>query len=205
MPAGGRRVTVYVADDHPVYRDGVVLALRARPAEFQVVGTGADGRIALAALRQLRCDVAVLDVRMPELDGMAVLRCVREESLPTRVVLVSATVDAAQARAALDAGASALLSKEATRERICAAIAAAARGEQVQVEPDGDGFRRLLSPRELEVLHLTAAGLSAPAIGRELHLSPETIKTHLRNVYDKLGVSDRAAAVAEGMRRGLLE
>ena len=205
MPAGGRRVTVYVADDHPVYRDGVVLALRARPAEFQVVGTGADGRIALAALRQLRCDVAVLDVRMPGLDGMAVLRCVREESLPKSVVLVSATVDAAQARAALDAGASALLSKQATRERICAAIAAAARGERVPVEADEDGFRRLLSARELEVLHLTAAGLSAPAIGRELHLSPETIKTHLRNVYDKLGVSGRAAAVAEGMRRGLLE
>ena len=205
MPAGGRRVTVYVADDHPVYRDGVVLALRARPAEFQVVGTGADGRIALAALRQLRCDVAVLDVRMPGLDGMAVLRCVREESLPTSVVLVSATVDAAQAQAALDAGASELLSKEATRERICAAIAAAACGARVPAEADGDGFRRLLSARELEVLHLTAAGLSAPAIGRELHLSPETIKTHLRNVYDKLGVSDRAAAVAEGMRRGLLE
>ena len=205
MPAGGRRVTVYVADDHPVYRDGVVLALRARPAEFQVVGTGADGRIALAALRQLRCDVAVLDVRMPGLDGLAVLRSVRDEALPTSVVLVSATVGAAQAQAALDAGASALLSKEATRERICAAIAAAARGERVPAEPDGDGFRRLLSARELEVLHLTAAGLSAPAIGRELHLSPETIKTHLRNVYDKLGVSDRAAAVAEGMRRGLVE
>jgi two-component system nitrate/nitrite response regulator NarL len=206
MPAGGRRVTVYVADDHPVYRDGVVLALRARPAEFQVVGTGADGRIALAALRQLRCDVAVLDVRMPGLDGMAVLRSLREEALPTSVVLVSATFDAAHARAALDAGASALLSKESTRERICEAIAAAARGERVAApEADGHGFRPLLSARELEVLHLTAAGLSAPAIGRELHLSPETIKTHLRNVYDKLGVSDRAAAVAEGMRRGLLE
>jgi two-component system nitrate/nitrite response regulator NarL len=183
----------------------VVLALRARPAEFQVVGTGADGRIALAALRQLRCDVAVLDVRMPGLDGLAVLRSLRDEALPTSVVLVSATVGAAQAQAALDAGASALLSKEATRERICAAIAAAARGERVPAEPDGDGFRRLLSARELEVLHLTAAGLSAPAIGRELHLSPETIKTHLRHVYDKLGVSDRAAAVAEGMRRGLVE
>jgi two-component system nitrate/nitrite response regulator NarL len=198
------RVTVYVADDHPVYREGVALALRRRP-EFDVVGEAEDGRRALEDLRRLRPDVAVLDVKMPGLEGHAVLNAVIRDALPTRVVLLSATVDDDEADAALHKGASAYLSKEATRDTICDAVAAAARGAQtVPTRPEGPA-RPLLSPRELEVLRLTAAGRSAPAIGRDLHLSPETVKTHLKNVYEKLGVSDRAAAVAEGMRRGLLE
>jgi two-component system, NarL family, nitrate/nitrite response regulator NarL len=199
------RVRVYVADDHPVFRDGVVFALKRRP-EFDVVGAGEDGREALAAIRELAPDVALLDVNMPGLDGHAVLNAVQRDGLPTRVVMLSATVLPPEERAALAAGALAYLSKEATRDAICDAVAAAARGDRLQhdvAEPEPS--RPLLSPRELEVLRLTAGGQSAPAIGRQLHLSPETIKTHLKNVYEKLGVSDRAAAVAEGMRRGLVE
>jgi two-component system, NarL family, nitrate/nitrite response regulator NarL len=198
------RVTVYVADDHPVYREGVALALRRRP-EFDVVGQAEDGRRALEDLRRLKPDVAVLDVKMPGLEGHAVLNAVIRDALPTRIVLLSATVDDAHAEAALMKGASAYLSKEATRDAICDAVAAAARGAQIAPTRHDGPSRPLLSPRELEVLRLTAGGRSAPAIGRELHLSPETVKTHLKNVYEKLGVSDRAAAVAEGMRRGLLE
>jgi two-component system nitrate/nitrite response regulator NarL len=201
----GTRVRVYVADDHPVFRDGVVFALKQRP-EFDVVGAGEDGRQALDAIRELAPDVAVLDVNMPGLDGHAVLRAVQRDALATRVVMLSATVLPPEAREALAAGALAYLSKEVTREAICDAVAAAARGERLQddvAEPERE--RPLLSPRELEVLRLTADGQSAPSIGRALHLSPETVKTHLKNVYEKLGVSDRAAAVAEGMRRGLVE
>jgi two-component system nitrate/nitrite response regulator NarL len=121
-------------------------------------------------------------------------------------VLLSATVLPPESRQALAAGAMAYLSKEADRDTIADAVAAAARGERMQSDVDEPRFERpLLSPRELEVLRLTAGGSSAPAIGRQLHLSPETVKTHLKNVYEKLGVSDRAAAVAEGMRRGLVE
>jgi two-component system nitrate/nitrite response regulator NarL len=111
-----------------------------------------------------------------------------------------------EAREGLAAGAMAYLSKEVNRDAICDAVAAAARGDRLQVDVAEPVWERpLLSPRELEVLRLTAGGQSAPSIGRELHLSPETVKTHLKNVYEKLGVSDRAAAVAEGMRRGLVE
>jgi two-component system nitrate/nitrite response regulator NarL len=201
----GTRVRVYVADDHPVFRDGLVMALRRRP-EFEVVGEAEDGRTALEEIRVLVPDVALLDVNMPGLDGHAVLRAIQRDALGTRVVLLSATVLSPEARQALAAGALAYLSKEANRDTICDAVAAAARGERMQDDVDEPIFQRpLLSPRELEVLRLTAAGSSAPAIGRQLHLSPETVKTHLKNVYEKLGVSDRAAAVAEGMRRGLVE
>lgn len=117
---------------------------------------------------------------------------------------------------AVASGAGAYLSKESTRERICDAVAAVARGEvvlsaevqaglasEIQIrERDG---RPALTPREHEILVLTADGQSAPAIGGQLHLSQSTVKTHLKSLYEKLGVSDRAAAVAEAMRRGLLE
>lgn len=201
----GNRVKVYVADDHPVFRDGVVMALRQRP-EFAVVGHADDGRTALDDIRRLLPDVAVLDVKMPGLDGHGVLHAIQRDGLPTRVVLLSATLLPPQTREALAAGASAYLSKEATREQICDVVAAVGRGERLaETGSVAPAPRPLLSPRELEVLRLTAGGRSAPAIGRELHLSPETVKSHLKNVYDKLGVSDRAAAVAEGMRRGLVE
>jgi two-component system nitrate/nitrite response regulator NarL len=202
--SSGSRLTVYVADDHPVFRDGVVLALRLRP-EFEVVGQAEDGRAALDDIRVLRPDVAVLDVRMPGLDGHAVLRAIVRDQIPTRVVLLSATVLPSDATAALAEGALAYLSKEATRDHILDAVAAAGRGDRIALPDDATPTRPLLTPRELEVLRLTAGGQSAPSIGRALHLSPETVKTHLKNVYEKLGVSDRAAAVAEGMRRGLVE
>jgi two-component system nitrate/nitrite response regulator NarL len=203
----GSRLTVYVADDHPVFREGVVLALRRRP-EFEVVGEAEDGRAALDDIRRLRPDVAVLDVQMPGLDGYAVLNAILRDDIPTRVIFLSSTVDACPETEAVERpeGAMGYLPKEASRDRICDAVASVGRGDGMPgVLVPAREHRPLLSPRELEVLRLTAGGQSAPSIGRELHLSPETVKTHLRNVYDKLGVFDRAAAVAEGMRRGLVE
>src|SRR3954453_5168109 len=109
--SNGMRVRVYVADDHPVFRDGVVLALRRRP-EFDVVGEAEDGRTALQEIRVLKPDVALLDVKMPGLDGHTVLRAIQRAVLPVAVVLLSATVLPPEAREALAAGAMAYLSKE---------------------------------------------------------------------------------------------
>lgn len=206
---------MFVADDHPLYRDAVVRALKARP-EFELVGEAADGREALDAIRELEPAVAVLDVQMPGLQGSDVLHAIKRDSLPTRVVLLSAHLDSETVYRAIAEGAGAYLSKESTRERICDAVAAVARGEVVlsseiqaglagEIQSREREGRTLLSPREHEILQLTARGLSAPDIGKQLHLSPATVKTHLKHLYDKLGVSDRAAAVAEGMRRRLLE
>jgi two-component system, NarL family, nitrate/nitrite response regulator NarL len=207
-------VTVYVADDHPLYRDGVVRALRGR-AQFDVVGEASDGRAALRAIRALRPAVAVLDMRMPGLDGAEVLDAIQAEGLPTRVVLVSAFTDSELVYRAVSAGAEAYLSKDADREAICEAVAAVARGEarldlQTQagllraIQSRARDDRPALTPREQQVLELVARGDSAPEIGRRLYLSATTVKTHLQHLYEKLGVSDRAAAVAEAMRRGLL-
>lgn len=209
------RVRVFVADDHPVYREGVARAIKARP-EFELVGEAEDGREALERIKELLPDVAVLDVQMPGLQGSEVLHAIKRDGVLTRVVLLSAHVDSETVYRAVASGAGAYLSKESSRERICDAVAAVARGEVVlsaevqaglasEIQIRERDERPVLTPREHEILVLTANGHSAPDIGRQLHLSQSTIKTHLKSLYEKLGVSDRAAAVAESMRRGLLE
>ena len=167
-------------------------------------------------MRELEPDVLVLDMRMPELDGMQVLNAIVRDSLATRVVFLSAHVDGSTVYAAVGAGASAYLSKEAPAQAVCDAIAVVARGGTVLPPDVHDGIaeeirlrsseeRPLLTSREQEIVRLAAEGCSAPEMARRLHLSQGTIKSHLAHLYQKLGVSVRAAAVAEAMRRGLLE
>jgi two-component system, NarL family, nitrate/nitrite response regulator NarL len=215
VPLRDGRVRVFVADDHPLVREGLLSAVGEQPA-LELVGSAGNGREALDSIRELKPDVALLDVKMPELDGIAVVRAVTREELPTRVVFLSAYVDSAVAYRALAEGAAGFLSKEASSQAVCDAIAAAGRGETVLSPEVQSGIAdeiRLrsapgqlsLSARESEVLALIADGLSAPDIAGRLHLSPATVKGHLQSLYEKLGVSERAAAVAEAMRRGLLE
>lgn len=169
----------------------------------------------MANLRRLRPDVAVLDYRMPGLDGAEILDSIRRERLETRVVLLSAFASGDVVYEAVAAGAAAFLAKDAERDEICDAVAAVARGETwlpqavqgqlvSEVQARGVDTQPVLTAREREVLTLIADGMSAPSIAERLHLSPATVKSHLQHVYEKLGVSDRAAAVAEAMRRGLL-
>jgi two-component system nitrate/nitrite response regulator NarL len=212
---GRKRVSVVIADDHPLYREGVVRALQAS-GQVEIVAEAEDGRTALAEIHEHRPDVALLDYRLPELDGVAVTNAVVREQLPTRVLIVSAYTDSGVVYKALETGAAGFVSKEARREQIADAVLACARGENV-VPPDvASGLvseirlRRqsdtpALTPREQEILHLIAAGKSLPEIAKELYLGLTTVKTHVQHLYEKLGVSDRAAAVATAMRRGLLE
>ena len=211
----GARVSVYVGEDHPIYLEGLVRALALRP-DFEVVGSSTDGREALADIRALQPDVAVLDENMPGLLGSDVLEAIYLSKLPTRVVMLSASLDGAVVYRAVENDVRAYLTKDSDRGTICDAVAAVARGETVlvpEVQPllaEGIRMRRssqgpAMSPRELQILERLANGASSPAMGRELNISTATVKTHLRNVYEKLGVSDRAAAVAEAMRRGILK
>src|SRR3954468_7290401 len=215
MAASSSRVRVLVADDHPLFREAVVRAVKERP-ELELVAEAADGTQALTAIRDGQPDVAVLDVKMPGLDGIKVANAVARDGLPTKVVLLSAFLDGAMAFEAVAAGAAAYLSKDADRRRILDTISAASRGETVlapevqaglaaEIRLRGAKDRPGLSERERQVLTRIADGKSAPEIGRELFLSTATVKSHLQALYEKLGVGDRAAAVAEAMRRGLLE
>ena len=209
------KVRVVVGDDHPLFRDGVVRALLSS-GEIEVVAEADDGTEALAAIKEHQPAVALLDYRMPGLDGAQVAAAVVRDELPTRVLLISAHDDSAIVYHAIQEGAAGFLPKESTRAEIVAAVLNCARGRDVlspglaaglageirrRAEPAGP----VLSPREREVLNLIAKGSSIPAMAAELFLAPSTVKTHVQRLYEKLGVSDRAAAVAEAMRRKLLE
>ena len=215
MQVSGELVRVVVGDDHPLFREGVVRALTGR-GQICVVAEAQDGAGALALIREHQPDVALLDYRMPELDGTQVAAAVRRDELRTRVLLLSAHDDAAIVYHALAEGAAGFLSKESTRAELVSAVLDCARGRDVvtasltaglageirkRAQPAGPS----LSTREREVLQMIADGLTVPAMAKQLFLAPSTVKTHVQRLYEKLGVGDRAAAVAEAMRRGLLE
>lgn len=210
-----RKVRVVVGDDHPLFRDGLVRALSGS-GEVEVIAEAEDGMSALALIKEHIPDVALLDYRMPGLDGAEVAAAVRRDELSTRVLLVSAHDDAEIVYHALQQGAAGYLPKDSTRSEIVNAVLDCAKGRDVlsprlasglaveirrRAEPSGP----TLSSREREVLNMIALGRSIPAIAEALFLAPSTVKTHVQRLYEKLGVGDRAAAVAEAMRRGLLE
>jgi len=209
------RIRVLVADDHPLYREAVVRAVRARP-EFELIGQAQDGREALGVIRESAPDIAVIDVEMPSLGGVDVVHAVNRDALTTRIVLLSAHTESATVFAAVQAGVSAYIPKAWPAEQICDALVRVARGEVIlpneiqaglaaAIRSNALGPAIKLTPREHDVLRALVDGKSAPRIAGELHVSPATVKTHLKTLYEKLGVSDRAAAVAEAMRRGLIE
>jgi two-component system nitrate/nitrite response regulator NarL len=210
-----KKVRVVVADDHPLYREGVVRALSAS-GQVEVVAEVGDGREALSEIQEKEPEVALLDYKLPSLDGVAIVHAVSRDGLPTRVLLLSAFTESGLVYEALQTGAAGYLPKEAKREQIVDSVLACARGETVVPTELASGLvseirmrathdAPALTDREAEILRLIAAGKSLPQIAKELYLGVTTVKTHVQHLYDKLGVSDRAAAVAEAMRRRLIE
>lgn len=215
MATSDPRVRVVVVDDHPFFRDGLSRGL-INSGRIEMVGEAENGRDGLDVITAERPDVAVVDYQMPDLNGLQLLSAIIRDGIPTKVLMLSAIVDASIVYAAVEAGAAGYLSKEARRQEIIDAVLAVNRGRTVvppelaaglvsQIRLRAETTRPVLSPRELEVLKGFARGLSVPELGRELFLGTSTVKTHAQRLYQKLGVSDRAAAVAEGMRMGLLE
>ena len=210
-----QRTTVYIAEDHPVFQDAVARAVTSRP-EFELAGTASDGRAALEEIRALDPDVVLLDRLLPGLDGVEVARAIVRDGLTTRVVMLSSDSSGGVVYDAVKLGVSGFLTKAATIDEICDAIAAVARGDTVlaaevqsglvsELRERGQPERPVLTERESQVLTLIAEGLSGPEIGERLFISSSTVKTHVKSVLEKLGAPDRAAAVAEGMRRGLIK
>jgi len=200
-----------VADDQAAVRDGLV-ALLSVTAGVEVVGEAADGAAAVAAVEALRPDVVLMDLRMPGTDGVTATGEIAATG-DARVLVVTTYDTDADILRAVEAGATGYLLKDTPRRELAEAVRAAARGETVLAPPVA---RKLVSrvrlpavdsptPRELQVLAEVAKGLSNVDIGRELHISEATVKTHLLHVYAKLGVNDRAAAVSAAFDRGLLQ
>jgi two-component system nitrate/nitrite response regulator NarL len=208
-------VRVLVVDAQPLYLDALARMIR-QCSSLQLVGEVSDGWTALRRIRAERPDVAIVAAELPGLDGRRLLRAVVRDGSATRVLMLGEGGASPEPYEAIAGGAAGYLSKAATASQLDDALRRVARGEVV-IAPEAQGAvaaairmregadATLLTPREHEVLVLVAQGLSAPEIGLSLHLGSATVKTHMRHLYGKLGVSDRAAAVAQGMRRGLLE
>jgi two-component system nitrate/nitrite response regulator NarL len=217
--AGGsappRLVRVLIADDHPVYRKGAAGLIDGCP-ELEVVGEAGSGQEALDGIRDLAPDVAVIDLGLPDFDGIALLGMLEREGSPTRVVIVSASEDGPTIYRAFAHGARAYIPKVSSGDLLCTTLVRVATGESAIAPSIQSALTReirarrdrsdepLLTARELEILRMCADGLSSPEIAEALFVSVPTVKTHLQHVYAKLEVSDRAAAVAQALRRGLL-
>lgn len=206
-------IRVIVADDHPIVRSGIVGLLDLDPG-LEVVAEAGDGAEAVALAAELRPDVVLMDLRMPGVSGIEATARLTAQ-LPTVRVLVLTTYETDDdILGAIEAGASGYLLKASPHEEIVAGIRSVAQGNTVlapaiastlvtRMRAERDD-RPQLTPRELEVLRLVAAGRSNPEIARDLFIGEATVKTHLIHVFEKLGVSDRTRAVTLALELGLL-
>jgi DNA-binding NarL/FixJ family response regulator len=204
-------IRVLIADDHPVVRAGLQGMLLGQP-DIQVVGEATTGAEAIALSQKLRPNVVLMDLRMPEMDGVSATVHIREQQPETHVLVLTTYDGDADILRAVEAGATGYLLKDAPRDDLFKAVRAAAAGdsflatavanrvmERVRVPPECP-----LSEREVEVLTLVARGASNKEIGKQLWISDATVKTHLTHIYGKLGVNDRTAAATVALQRGIL-
>jgi DNA-binding NarL/FixJ family response regulator len=204
-------IGLLIVDDHPVVRDGL-RGMFAGDDRFRVLGEAGNGLEALAVARAADPDVVLLDLRMPEMDGVTTITRLREQGSRARVLVLTTYDTDRDVLPAIKAGATGYLLKDTPREDLFRAVLAAHRGESV-LSPAVAGRimgslrspgREPLSQREVEVLRLIAQGNSNRETAARLFISEATVKTHLLHAYAKLGVRDRAAAVAAAFEQGLL-
>jgi two-component system nitrate/nitrite response regulator NarL len=209
----GRRVRVVIVEDHPLYRYAIEQALE-RESDLQIVGSAEGGPEALATIRRLCPEVVLLDLTLSSSDGLSVLRDVGRDGM-TRVLVLSADSDPKTVYAAFERGARGYLVKDVDAAALVEAIEAVAAGETVlprklqrgvieEIGRHGRDREPTLTDRERDVLALAASGASRTEIAKRLFVSQATVKSDLASVYRKLRVSDRAAAVAEAIRRGFI-
>ena len=206
-----RRVRVLIADDHPVVRTGLWGMLDGQQ-DFEVVGEAQNGEEDMEMTERLNPDVVLMDLRMPDLDGVAATAPIRERHPQARVLVLTTSDSGADILRAVETGATGYVLKDAPREELYEAIRLAAQGKPL-LAPDVAAHlvervqwpsEEVLSGREIEILDLVAQGKSNRNIGGELWISEATVKSHLLRIYEKLGANDRASAVAAAMKRGIL-
>ncbi|GIH95688.1 response regulator [Planobispora siamensis] len=206
----GSPIRLLIADDHPIVRDGIRGMFTGDP-DFEVLGEASDGARAVELARTLNPDVILMDLRMPGTDGVAAIKELARLGIAARVLVLTTYDTDRDVLPAIEAGATGYLLKDTGRDELMRAVRTAARGEAVlspsvatrllgQVRTPADP----LSARELEILHLIADGATNREVAVRLFISEATVKSHVLHIYAKLGVNDRAAAVAVAFRRGLL-
>jgi len=201
-------IKLLIADDHPLVRDGLAAALKAQP-DIDVVGKAANGYEALELYRLHRPDVTLMDLKMPDMDGIAAINAIRSEFPGAHVVVLTTCMGDEDIYRALRAGAIGYVFKEASVGQILEAVHAANSGKRyVTQEVASKLVDRVnssqLTERELEVLSLVAEGKANQHIAGALHISEGTVKSHMSNILLKLNADDRTQAVTEALRRGIL-
>ena len=204
-------ISLVIVDDHPVVRDGLRGMFHADP-RFTVIGEAGDGAEAISVAEQLQPDVVLMDLRMPKMDGVAAIKELAKRGVRSRILVLTTYDTDTEVLSAIQAGATGYLLKDSTREELCRAVETTAQSRAVlspTVASKVMGQVRQpasepLSQRELEVLELIARGKTNRETAKQLFISEATVKTHLLHVYAKLGVNDRAAAVANAFACGYL-
>jgi DNA-binding NarL/FixJ family response regulator len=208
---------VMIADDHPIVLDGLAQLLTGDP-EFEVVGLCKDGEDALNVVRREKPDIAVLDVRMPRLSGLAILRVLVAEHIPTRVILLTAEISDDEVVEAVRLGVAGMVLKETASRQLLQVLSKVAAGEtsldQKVVRRAVDKLlraragmmqaERVLTNRELEIVRLVATGLRNKQIADQLSITEGTVKIHLHTIFEKLGVSSRVELSNYARERSLL-
>jgi DNA-binding NarL/FixJ family response regulator len=208
MTTSGARIRVLVADDHPVVRNGLASVIAQQP-ELELVAEAANGRQAVELFREHRPDVVLMDLRMPEMDGVSAIELIRAEAPDARILALTTYEGDVDIHRALAAGARGYLIKDMLLSDVLSAIRSVHRGERViplavaarlaEFTPRSD-----LTEREIEVLQLVARGLSNRDVAGVIGRTDETVKVHLKNIFAKLGVADRTEAVTLAFSRGIL-
>src|SRR6266446_6310573 len=203
------RIQIVVADDHPIVREGVVANLK-RQRDLKVIGEANDGAEVLEFIKQNRPDIALLDLRMPHMNGLEVLLTLNELKLQTKVIVMTAFENEEDIQRSMKAGARAYLLKGCPQQILVDAIRRVFNGEvylppQIAQKLVDRMQKPQISPRELEVLKAVAAGKSNKEIGVQLFITEGTVKTHVASLLVKLGASGRTSAIREAVRRGLVQ
>ncbi len=205
----GKPIRVLIVDDHPMLREGLAAVLEDEP-QMLLVGQACNGREALQMFRAHRPDVTLMDVQMPEMDGIAATAAIRAEWSNARIVILTTYKGDAQTLRALRAGASGYLLKSAIRTDLVHAIRTVHAGQryvsgEVAAELAGHATDDALSQRELDVLRLVAAGNSNRRVAVQLSVSADTVKSHMKCLRSKLGATDRTHCVTLALKRGVIE
>jgi DNA-binding NarL/FixJ family response regulator len=214
------KITILIADDHPMVREGLRSMLTA--PDLTIIGEAGSGQEAVAQVKALRPDVVLMDIRMPDMDGIAALEAIKEAHVPSRVIMVTTYRNTAFLLRALAAGADGFVLKDIPRNDLLATVRAVASGaarvdqqflqqvlrdlaETQPIEAGETEHLEPLTPREMDVLRLLVEGLTNQAIGHALGLSPGTVKGYVQTITQKLNAADRTQAAVKAIRLGLIK